>query len=229
MFLTGLMLMVVACSGGQTSGGEGKGEKQAELKRRAANSQGSSSSDVCAENDWYGDAVCDAFCQDRDVDCTLDDDAVICLTYIEQPNGTCDRAPGEPCIQQDPDCVGTIEPTPPDPIACTAIVRLADGVCEPDPNDPCIAYQDEDCWKNEGGCGTPEPLPEPEPSPGPDDCKVRPEAADGVCNDDPDDPCGTTDPDCFVVCAAYIEEANGVCGRDPKDPCKYQDPDCNAK
>jgi hypothetical protein len=226
-FLTGLMLMVVACSGGQTSGGEGGGEKQAELKRQAASSQGNSSSDLCAEHDWYGDQVCDTFCLDRDVDCTLEDDDVMCLTYIEESNGTCDREPGSPCIQQDPDCVGSIEPTPPDPIACTAIVRLADGVCESDPNDPCMAYQDEDCWKNDGGGAIPT---EPDPSNG-GTCKVQPEPADGVCkgNGDPNDPC-TADPDCLVVvCPAILEAPNGSCDREPNDPCRSQDPDCNVK
>ena len=219
MILTGLMLVVVACSGGQTSGGEGAGEKEAALKRQAASSPGNSSSDVCAEHDWYGDQVCDTFCPDRDVDCTLEDDNVICLTYIEESNGTCDREPGSPCIQQDPDCVGSIEPTPSDPIACTAIVRVADGVCKPDPNDPCVAYQDEDCWKNDGGAATPT-----EPDPGHNE--VPP--TDGVCSGDPKQP-GTTDPDCFILCTTISEASNGVCEREPQDPCSFQDPDCNVK
>lgn len=224
MFLTGLMLMVVACSGGQTSGGESEGEKQAELKRQAANSQGNSSSDVCAEHDWYGDQVCDTFCLDRDVDCTLPDDGVMCLTYVEEPNGACDREPGSPCIQQDPDCMGSIEPTPPEPIACTAIVRLADGVCEPDPNDPCVAYQDEDCWKNDGGNATPT-----EPAPGNGGtCKALPQPADGVCDGEPNEPC-PADPDCLVVCTTISEAPNGLCERAPDDPCIFQDPDCNVK
>ncbi len=199
MFLTAVTMWMVACSGHTTSGetgGEDRGEKQLELKRQAASSASQPSGDVCSENDWYGDGACDMFCKDRDVDCSVND--VVCLAYIEEPNGACEREPGDPCVGQDPDCSGLT-----DPIVCAAIAMVRDGVCQTDPKNPCLRYQDLDCAN--AGETTPS-----EPDPG-----------GGSIPGDPGPGGGDTPAGCILI----YEVPNGVCSGDPQDPC-MQDPDC---
>lgn len=236
-FLTGLVLLAtVACSGGQTTGGNDPGGQSsvAELKRAAAEAQasGTAQGDVCGSSGWYGDGECDTFCQDADsVDCEPDPGGIHCAEFIEKPNGFCSRLAEDPCISQDPDCSpGSTDPgTPDDPIICTAISQLPDGVCKPDPADPCVYYQDPDCSM---GGGTPSNPGEPGGSdPSTPICKAVPENADGVCSREPSDPCLALDPDCVpdVACAEYIEVSDGVCKRDATDPCIFQDPDCVKK
>lgn len=250
--LTGLMLLAtVACSGAQTTGGDQGDQSVAELKKAAAeaSASGNAQGDVCGTSGWYGDGECDTFCQDDDsVDCVPDPGGVHCAEFIEQSNGYCSRVANDPCIAQDPDCRGQIEPgTPDDPITCTLIAQLPDGVCTPDPTDPCVFYQDPDCSASgNGGSGTPSNPADPdkpgssEPSdpstPGSTDpttpiCKAVPEDADGTCSREPNDPCRALDPDCVpdVACAEYLEVPDGVCKRDPADPCIFQDPDCAAE
>jgi hypothetical protein len=194
------------------------------------------------------------------VDCTptTGDDDVACAAFIEKENGVCDRKPADPCIGQDPDCddlvcaaiaeepdgkcdhdakdacafyqdpdcstAGPTDPPADDPLICPAIAQEADGIC-PRYNtdeDPCAFYQDPDCVAVD-------PLPT-DPDPGTPSCKIAPEAADGVCSREANDPCLAADPDCVAVaCAAYFEQSDGVCKREPTDPCIFQDPDCLAK
>lgn len=217
-YLTGLLLLAVACSGGQTSsGGKGdtSGESTAQLKKAAAEAHANGSAsqgDVCGQHGWYGDGECDTFCQDADTsDCAVD--GVVCAAFAEEPNGYCSRKADDPCISQDPDCApSTVHPTPgagpgtpPDPIACPAIAQLPDGVCKPDPNDPCVFYEDPDCSQNGdngGGSGS--------------------AGANSGGGSTPAEPPG-------VVCAQYIEQSDGVCKRDANDPCIFQDPDCSVK
>ncbi len=234
-YLTSLVLLVVACSGGQTAGGDG-GQTQAQLKKAAADAKanGAATSDACLAHGWYGDGECDRFCQDIDsVDCTPSSggDGVHCAEFVEIANGFCSRIAGDPCIAQDPDCAaGDPLPTEPpgDPLICPAIALLPDGVCAGyDPKDPCTFYADPDC-------AAIDPLPAEPPGGTPSDpgtpaCKVAPEPADGVCSKEPSDPCVAADPDCVVACAAYIELPDGNCKRAPTDPCIFQDPDCHVK
>jgi hypothetical protein len=203
MFLTAVTMWLVACSGHTTSGEDG-GENEVELKRQAASAAsepepGSGpAGDVCSANGWYGDGACDVFCEDHDVDCSVKD--VVCLAYIEEPNGSCDREPGDPCVGQDPDCSGL-----PDPIICTAIAMERNGVCQTDPKNPCLRYQDPDCANS--GETTPS---EPDPGNG------------GSIPGDPGSGAGGEP----VGCLLLLELPNGVCSRDSQDPCKLQDPDC---
>jgi hypothetical protein len=239
-YLTSLVLLVVACSGGQTTGGDG-GQTQAQLKKAAADAKasGSAQADACVAHGWYGDGECDRFCQDVDsVDCTPSDggDPVHCAEFVEIANGFCSRIAEDPCIGQDPDCAG-VEPLPTeppgDPLICPAIAMLPDGVCGAyDANDPCMFYADPDCAAVDPlppGSGDPGTPDDPGTDPGVPACKVAPEPADGVCSKDANDPCLAADPDCAVGCAAYIELPDGICKRDPNDPCISQDPDCHVK
>jgi hypothetical protein len=235
-FLTGLLLLVVACSGGQTTGGEAPGETKAQQKKAAAEAYradtasdaSATDGDVCADKGWYGDDECDTFCRDYDsYDCANDTDGVICADFLEAEDGSCSRRADDPCISQDPDCAGSIEPSPPDPgIICTAIAQEADGVCPfgPDerPADPCLYYQDPDCMASGGTGSSPSEPTTPV-------CKAVPAPSDGTCSREPSDPCRSLDPDCDVACAEYIEVSDGVCKREPNDPCIFQDPDCHVK
>lgn len=203
-YLSCLFLLVVACSGGQTTGGDKAGAQSvAQLKKAAAEAHAKKEpqpGDVCAEHAWYGDGECDTFCQDFDSnDCVpAENDPVVCATFIELSDGVCSRKPDDPCIGQDPDCTPGDDPVhshpqqPPGGIVCPAIAEAPDGVCKVDLDDPCAAYIDPDCQNGEGGGQTPPP----------------------------------TNPQ---VCAQYIEQPDGVCGRDPSDPCIFQDPDCHVK
>jgi hypothetical protein len=220
MFLTAMAVLMVACSGGQTSGGgDDGGETKLELKRQAANAAASATGDVCSANDWYGDGACDIFCADRDVDCAVND--VVCLLYIEEPNGVCQREPGDPCVAQDPDCEGLS-----DPLECTTIAMLPDGKCEEDPKNPCLKYQDLDCANahpttpspGEGNEGSTPPS-EPSPGEGNEGSTPSPGPGGGGAPTDPDP----------VACTLISELPDGVCRRDPTDPCIFQDPDCNVK
>jgi hypothetical protein len=214
-YLTSLLFLVVACSGGQTSGGDG-GESVVELKKAAADAKANQAAqgDACQQHGWYGDGECDRFCAAVDsVDCTPtagDAGGVVCALFIEEANGVCGRKPTDPCKSQDPDC---------DDIICTAIAREADGKCDTESNDPCLYYQDPDCRAFD---------PPPSGPRGDDDPIVCPAILlekDGVCADSTD-PCHL-DPDCaVVVCPAILLEKDGVCA-DSTDPC-HLDPDCTV-
>ena len=206
IYLTSLVLLMAACSGGHTAPGDG-GQTHAELKKTAAEAaaSGATSSDVCGDNDWYGDGECDTFCRDADsVDCAPDCvGGVVCAAFIEEANGYCSRTAEDPCIGQDPDCTGG-NVLPDEPIACPAIAELPNGVCNRDSDDPCRS-QDPDCPVQGGGSGS---------NPG--------MGGGGSVPGDPGMGGG-------VACAEYIEVPDGVCARDPNDPCIFQDPDCNVK
>jgi len=218
-YLTGLLWLVVACSGGQTTTGDNGGQSTAQLKKAAAeaHANGAAQGDVCGEHGWYGDGECDTFCQDADTaDCGAGG-PVVCTLIIERANGSCDRKPDDPCISQDPDCVPNYvhptpgEPTgPSEPIICPAIALLPDGVCTPDPNDPCVFYEDPDCSDPNGSASGGGPNGGGGPSGG--------SASGGT----PPEPPG-------AICAQYIEQADGICKRDASDPCIFQDPDCYVK
>lgn len=231
MFLTAVAVWMVACSG-QTSGpgAEGGGEQQVELKRQAANAASPPAADVCVENDWYGDGACDMFCGDRDVDCSVKD--VVCLAYIEEPNGVCEREPGDPCVGQDPDCSALN-----DPFECPAIAMAQDGICETDPKNPCLRYQDVDCA--DAGATTPSEPTDPGngssiPSDPGNGGSIPSDPGNGgsIPGDPgnggsiPGDPGSGNEP---VACTLISELPNGVCSRDPQDPCMFQDPDCIVK
>jgi hypothetical protein len=256
-YLTSLVLLVVACSGGQTAGGQG-GESEAQLKKLAADAKakGSSHGDACQEHGWYGDGECDRFCQDVDsLDCTpsVGGDGVHCAEFVEIANGFCSRVADDPCISQDPDCAAGAPPKAPgDPLICPAIALEADGVCSANDANPCLFYEDPDC-----SAGDPTP---PKPPGDPLICPAIALEADGVCSandanpclfyEDPDcsaaapppsdapgstppsDPsapaCKAGDPNCGA-CATYIELPDGACKRAPTDPCMFQDPDCQVK
>ena len=224
MYLTSLVvLLMTACSGGHTQGGEEPGQSQNELKRIAAQetAAGMADGDVCGQNRWYGDGVCDTFCQDADLmDCGVGCGGVVCAAFIEESNGYCSRRDDDPCISQDPDCDGDVPigPTPypgPDPVACAAIAEIGDGVCKRDPADPC-RFQDPDCAVDLPG----EPVPV-DPPMGGGSSPGSPGGGGGSTPSDPGIP--------PIACAEYIELSDGVCKRDPTDPCIFQDPDCNVK
>src|SRR4051812_3693345 len=196
-YLTSLVLLVVACSGGQTAGGEG-GDSQAQLKKAAADAKanGSSHGDACQEHSWYGDGECDRFCQDVDsLDCTASVGGVHCAEFVETANGFCSRIAEDPCIGQDPDCAA-VDPSPPkpgDPLICPAIALEADGVCSANDANPCLFYEDPDC-----SAGEPTP---PSPPGDPLLCPAIAYEADGVCSPyDAKNPClFYGDPDCTAV------------------------------
>lgn len=251
-YLTSLLFLVVACSGGQTTGGGSGGESQTQLKKAAADAKanGSATGDACAEHGWYGDGECDGFCKDVDsVDCTppAGGGEVECALILENPDGYCN--PKRLCIGQDPDCANggptPIQP-PGDPLICPAIALEANGVCDEDfYTEPCLFLADPDCAgvdplppDGAGGTGGGSTPSDPggtggsTPSdPGTPSCKIAPEPADGVCSRAPNDPCVAADPDCLPgsVCAAYIEQSDGECKRESTDPCIFQDPDCRVK
>jgi hypothetical protein len=234
-YLTSLLLMVVACSGGQTTGGSGD-QTTLQLKKAAADASASHTAqgDACQEHGWYGDGECDRFCAGVDsVDCTPTDGdpSVVCALFVEEANGFCSRKAEDPCISQDPDCA-TLDPLPNDPIVCTAIAKQADGMC--DANDPCAVYQDPDC------AGV-DPLPT-EPPTDPIICPAIALEPDGLCVYDGKDVCAFyADPDCAAVdplppdypsdpgvpaCKVAAEPSDGVCSREATDPCLAADPDC---
>jgi hypothetical protein len=222
MYLTSLVvvMMTAACSGAQTQGGDEPGQSQNELKRAAAQAMadGSAEGDVCGQNRWYGDGVCDTFCQDADVaDCSVGCGGVVCALFIEESNGYCSRKAEDPCISQDPDCVDAVPPDPApypgdEPVACAAIAEIGDGVCKRDPADPC-RFQDPDCTVDV------HPIEPPGMGGG-----SEPGDPGGGGGSEPTDPAVPP-----IACAEYIELSDGVCGRDPADPCIFQDPDCNVK
>lgn len=212
MYLTSLMLLLglAACSGGNTTQDPDGGKTRAQLKKQAAENVASGdtpTSDVCGDNDWYGDGQCDTFCQDTDtVDCAPDcGGGVVCAAFIEESNGYCSRRADDPCIGQDPDCSGSVPPSGgDDPIACPAIAEVGDGVCKRPDTDPCRSI-DPDCPVDDPGVPT-------DPGQG--------------GGSEPGNPGAPTEP---IACAEYIEQPDNVCKRDPADPCIFQDPDCNVK
>jgi hypothetical protein len=211
MYLTSVMLLLglAACSGGHTTA-EPNDQSQAQLKKAAAEAAAKGeapASDVCGENDWYGDGQCDTFCNDADsTDCaTSDSGEVVCALFIEESNGYCSRRADDPCIGQDPDCAGSVPPSGgDDPIVCPAIAYEADGVCSRPASDPC-RYLDPDCAPADSGNSGSEP--------------GNPGQGGGSGAGMPTEP---------VACTLLIEEADGVCKREPTDPCIFQDPDCNV-
>ncbi len=227
-----LLLLAVGCSG---STDDSMGKSVAEQKREAANSvaSGDTSADVCAENGWYGDGVCDSFCADNDTDCAVVGEPILCAEFIELEDGVCSRQPSDPCIFQDPDCNLSTPGDPGDDTACALIAELPNGTCNRSPDDPC-AFQDPDCGNGGGAGGSGSGG-----SSGGYDCDVSqvtceiavncPDGevptANGLCYGPcvPKELCAEPEP---VVCAAYIEESDGVCSRAADDPCRSQDPDC---
>lgn len=250
------LVLAVGCHGATAPSDESMSD--ASQKKAAANriASGEASADPCAENNWYGDSVCDTFCFDSDVDCQTSGAPVYCAEFIEVEDGTCGRAANDPCRFQDPDCNSGMPSDPNDGVACALYVELGDGECKRSEADPC-RFQDPDCsTKNEGRdcdtrkvtCQTLVPVTCPEGQvPTVEDgcygecvdksecapvaCLAYVEESDGVCSRDPNDPCISQDPDCSrqdggTVCAAYSEESDGKCGRSATDPCRFQDPDC---
>src|SRR5882724_5061018 len=119
-YLGALGLMLAACGGQAASDGGTTKPDQSALKKAAAEAvgNGTAPSDLCAANGWYGDNVCDTFCQDKDTDCAPKGvTATFCAEFIEAPNGVCSRKADDPCIFQDPDCGQATPPHPtPGPI-----------------------------------------------------------------------------------------------------------------
>ncbi len=231
-----LLLAVVGCSGATN---DSTGQTELEQKEAAANAaaSGDSAGDACAEHGWYGDGVCDSFCDDRDTDCAVVGEPVVCAEFMESGDGVCGRQPSDPCIFQDPDCDLSSPGDPGDGggVVCALIAESPDGVCNRADDDPC-AFQDPDCGQGTdpgGGTGG------STGGTGGYDCDVSkvsceiaiacPDGevptANGLCYGPcvPKDQCREPDP---VVCATYIEESDGVCSRAPDDPCRGQDPDC---
>src|SRR5262245_5612068 len=140
-YLTCLVLLAAACSGGVAT--DGGGNSTAQLKKEAAEAKasGTAQGDVCGQNAWYGDGECDTFCRDADTaDCAPGCNVIVCAEFIEESNGYCSRKAEDPCIGQDPDCGGVvpIDPVDPgDPVACPAIAEIANGVCDRPADDPC--------------------------------------------------------------------------------------------
>jgi hypothetical protein len=204
MYLTSVMLLLglAACSGGHTTGGPNE-QTRAQLKKAAAEAAAKGeapASDVCGENDWYGDGQCDTFCNDADsTDCAPNDSGgVACARFIEAPNDYCSRRPDDPCISQDPDCAGD------DPIVCPAIAEEPDGLCSRPASDPCRSI-DPDCGPADPGNSGSDP------------------GAPGQGGTS-----GAGMPTEPVACTLLIEESDGACKREPTDPCIFQDPDCNV-
>jgi len=185
----GALGLVLAACGGQaaTDGGTTKPDQSA-LKKAAAESvaNGSAPSDPCAANGWYGDKVCDTFCQDQDTDCVPNDaTATVCAEFVEAPNGICSRKSDDPCIFQDPDCPQAEKPPQPTKapgsglVVCALFLEASDGQCSRPASDPC-RFQDPDCVDQVVAC--------------PDIV----EAPDGKCSLPASDPCRDIDPDCVV-------------------------------
>ncbi|MFH0770427.1 MAG: hypothetical protein V1926_03545 [Candidatus Peregrinibacteria bacterium] len=134
--------------------------------------------DPCAEDDLYGDGVCDEDCAKPDPDCAADEDP--CETEGWYGDGTCD----DDCLKPDPDCeseeaLGTAGPEDGETDEagvkddeCLTEGWYNDGVCDEDCLDP-----DPDC--EGGGEGT-------------DLCDLENLYGDGICDDD----CLKPDPDC---------------------------------
>jgi hypothetical protein len=261
-----LFLLVAGCSGSTTDGANTNGS-ELERKRIAAEqaASGTSAGDACAENEWYGDGVCDSFCAEADTDCVPGnpggDDPIVCALFVEESDGACRRPGDDPCRFQDPDCEADdpVEPDPDEPVACAAISEVADGVCSRPEDDPCRT-QDPDCIEPtdppaggydcdlsnvaceivEPTCGEGEVptangfcygpcVPKDQcADPGGVVCAAYIEESDGVCSRAEGDPCRSQDPDCDVACTLIIEESDGVCSRADNDPCRGQDPDCDV-
>lgn len=246
MYLTSLMLLVglAACSGGKTTEDPGGGKSRAQLKKAAADAVANGhapASDVCAANDWYGDGECDPFCGDNDaLDCAPDcGGGVICAAFIEEPNGYCSRRPDDPCINQDPDCIGRPPGGDEPPVECL-IVPLheeeRDGACSLPEGDPC-RYIDPDC-EDKDDMLPPDDEQTPPGRNGP--CPAIEERSDGVCSRPESDSCRDIDPDCRentppprgqqpTPCFLIEEKSDGVCSRPESDPCRSNDPDCEFK
>jgi hypothetical protein len=187
-YLGALGLMLAACGGQAASDGGTSKPDQSALKKAAAESvaNGTASGDPCAINSWYGDEVCDTFCQDQDSDCIpKGETATVCAEFIEAPNGICSRKEDDPCIFQDPDCANSNPPSPglvpvptpePGPIVCATISETPDGTCNRPASDPC-RWQDPDCVPAIA-------------------CPAIAEAPDGKCSLPASDPCRGIDPDC---------------------------------
>ncbi len=251
------LLFVTGCYG--TTAPTDESASEASLKETAANkvAAGDVTEDPCAENNWYGDSVCDTFCFDTDSDCQGKGEPVVCAEFIELEDGACSRPETDPCRFQDPDCSVNAPPEPDDTVVCALYLELEDGVCSRPEDDAC-RFQDPDCV-DQGGtydCDTSkiicqtfapvDPCPEGlvrsvvdgcygecvEPAEcAPVACLAYIEESDGVCSREANDPCKGQDPDCVdggTACAEYLEESDGTCGRADDDPCMFQDPDCGG-
>jgi hypothetical protein len=202
-YLGALGLVLAACGGRAATDGADPKLDQAALKKAAAESvaNGTATSDPCAVNGWYGDKVCDTFCEDQDTDCVpKGGTATVCAAFIEAPNGVCSRKADDPCIFQDPDCGQATPPHPttgPDPggVVCAEFSEAPDGICSRPDSDPC-QFQDPDCRHSVPAC--------------PDIV----EAPDGKCSLPASDPCQSIDPDCVVVTTGPNSGAGGDNGAD---------------
>ena len=168
------------------------------LKLDAADAlaKGTAGSDACANNGWYGDAVCDSFCPAPDEACVSEPSSgrpMLCAEFIEEGNSTCDRPASDPCRFQDPECNSSLTPSSAGGgVVCAALVETTDGVCRRSIGDPCRS-QDPDCPEADGTFDFSElpPTSAETASSCPPIIKVA-----GVCSYASDDPCRSQDPDC---------------------------------
>lgn len=95
------------------------------------------SEDMCAQQGWYGDGMCDPDCQLRDPDCDSPPEpptADWCEDQGWYGDGICDAD----CPQPDPDCEST-PPTAGD--WCSDLGWYGDGICDsdcPQPDPDCV-------------------------------------------------------------------------------------------
>jgi len=172
--------------------------------------------DICAANGWYGDGECDTFCPLFDeLDCTIVTD--MCAELGWYGDGICDE-----CPEPDPDCSGG----PVD--VCAENDYYGDGVCdtfclEPDPDCQAVDICAENGYYGDGFCDDFCPLfDELDCQTGTGDvCEENGYYNDGICDDfcpEPDPDCGTTED----VCALNGWYNDGVCDTF----CPMPDPDC---
>lgn len=196
------------------------------------------STDVCEENGWYSDDVCDQFCANPDPDCadpaaeTPGTDTDVCQTNGWYGDDVCDTF----CPSPDPDCAAATTPGTPASDVCETNGWYDDGTCDtfcenPDPD--CNAAADvcqENGWYGDNVCDTfcanPDPdcdtTPTPAPSGSGDVCTDNGWYNDGTC----DTFCPTADPDCDAptdICEANGWYSDMVCDTN----CASPDPDCS--
>jgi hypothetical protein len=132
-----------------------------------------------------GDSCNTCSCADGSVLCTLAlCEPVVCALFVEQADGVCSRFPLDPCISQDPDCVGDGD----DAGSCDAAGQTF-------PNGSAVPSGDEcnSCGCNDGSVTCTLALCDPV------FCALFVEQPDGVCSRFPNDPCISQDPDCTAA------------------------------
>jgi hypothetical protein len=131
-----LPLMMLGCDG---SDGAPDLTKEA-ASAAAADASADDGTDVCADQDWYGDGACDTFCLLPDPDCFCggfgDLGCEAGLECVDDPTDDCDPE------TQNYDCAGTCQPppSPPAPQFCGGFgdIGCPDGLeCVDDPSDDC--------------------------------------------------------------------------------------------